>query len=131
MNRRSLLQTAVLGAGIFLLAPTRVHALGGKSPEIGIKAPDFDLQALAVLIQVKNTGVYPVFKAVGWSYIFIRGISLLVARLKPTAFRMHCQPSERKVQKLLPLAQTQSATTNRFAALKSSSFPCFLIPMVM
>ena len=43
MKRRSLLQTAVLGAGIFLLTPARVTALGGTSPEIGIKAPDFDL----------------------------------------------------------------------------------------
>jgi peroxiredoxin Q/BCP len=43
MKRRSLLQTAFFGAGIFLLAPTRVLALGGTSPEIGVKAPDFDL----------------------------------------------------------------------------------------
>ena len=43
MKRRSLLQTAVLGAGIFLLAPTRVRALGGQAPQTGIKAPDFDL----------------------------------------------------------------------------------------
>ena len=49
MNRRSLLQKAALGIGIFLLNPKRLQALGGRTPDIGAQAPDFNLPGVSTL----------------------------------------------------------------------------------
>ncbi len=131
MNRRSLLQTAVLGAGIFLLAPTRVRALGGKSPEIGIKAPDFDLPGFS--------SVNPNQKQ--WSLASLEG-RWLVVYFYPRDFTSGCTIEAHGFQDALPSFKKKGAEViaisadsvsdhESFCSSEDSSFPCFLIPMVM
>ena len=43
LRRRDFLGITLSGAAALLWKPNKVRALGGKLPEIGIKAPDFDL----------------------------------------------------------------------------------------
>ena len=96
MKRRSLLQTAVLGAGIFLLTPARVSALGGTSPEIGIKAPDFDLLGFS--------SVNPEQKH--WNLASLQG-RWLVVYFYPRDFTSGCTIEAHGFQEALPAFQKQ------------------------
>ena len=98
MKRRSLLQTAALGAGIFLLAPARGLALGGPSPEVGIKAPDFDLAGFS--------SVHPDQKH--WSLTDLKG-RWLVVYFYPRDFTSGCTIEAHGFQDALPAFQQQGA----------------------
>jgi peroxiredoxin Q/BCP len=114
MKRRSLLQTAFLGTGIFLLAPARVLALGGTSPEIGIKAPDFDLQGFS--------SVNPDQKH--WSLTSLKG-SWLVVYFYPRDFTSGCTIEAHGFQEALPDFKKQGAEVLAISADSVSDHESF------
>ena len=114
MNRRSLLQTAVLGAGVFLLAPGRVNALGGQAPEIGIKAPDFDLPGFS--------SVHP--EQTRWSLSNLQG-RWLVVYFYPRDFTSGCTIEAHGFQDALPAFQKKGAEVVAISADSVSDHESF------
>lgn len=114
MKRRSLLQTAVLGAGIFLLAPARVRALGGTSPEIGIKAPDFDLLGFSSVNPDQNH----------WSLTSLQG-RWLVVYFYPRDFTSGCTIEAHGFQEALPEFKKQRAEVVAISADSVSDHESF------
>lgn len=114
MNRRSLLQTAVFGAGIFLLAPARLQALGGTSPEIGIQAPDFDLPGFS--------SVNPTQKR--WSLSSLQG-QWLVVYFYPRDFTSGCTIEAHGFQEALPSFQAKGAEVIAISADSVSDHESF------
>ena len=114
MKRRSLLQTAVLGAGIFLLTPARVRALGGIPPEIGIKAPDFDLLGFS--------SVNPEQKH--WNLANLQG-RWLVVYFYPRDFTSGCTIEAHGFQEALPAFQKQGAEVLAISADSVSDHESF------
>ncbi len=114
MKRRSLLQTAVLGAGIFLLAPKRVLALGGQSPEIGIKAPNFDLPGFS--------SVNPGQKS--WSLSDLQG-RWLVIYFYPRDFTSGCTIEAHGFQDALPAFNQKGAEVVAISADSVSDHESF------
>ncbi len=114
MKRRSLLQTAVLGAGIFLMAPKRVLALGGQSPEIGIKAPNFDLPGFS--------SVNPGQKS--WSLSDLQG-RWLVIYFYPRDFTSGCTIEAHGFQDALPAFNQKGAEVVAISADSVSDHESF------
>ncbi len=114
MNRRSLLQTAVLGAGFFLLASGRVSALGGQAPEIGIKAPDFDLPGFS--------SVHP--EQTRWNLTNLQG-RWLVVYFYPRDFTSGCTIEAHGFQDALPAFQKKGAEVVAISADSVSDHESF------
>ena len=114
MKRRSLLQSALLGTGIFLLAPTRVRALGGTALEIGVKAPDFDLMGFSSVNPDQNH----------WSLNSLQG-RWLVVYFYPRDFTSGCTIEAHGFQETLPAFKKQGAEVIAISADSVSDHESF------
>ena len=124
LKRRDLLGITMTGAAVLFWKPSKAKALGGKLPEIGEKAPGFDLPGTLGGARQK-TGNSTTGPVVGWCFIFIREISRLVARLKLTASRNHSKSSTLISAMSQQFQLTALMIMNHFAAAKDWTSRCY------
>ncbi len=114
MNRRSFIQIVFFGFLALLSRPQRSLALGGKLPEVGSLAPDFELPGVSILAPQQTQ----------WNLRSFQG-RWLVLYFYPRDFTSGCTIEAHSFQQALPMFKLEGAEVSAISADSVSDHESF------